>query len=63
MKFGFMELVVILVIVLVLFGAGRLTRVMGDFGKGIRAMKEGLKSEDGKDEATAALPPADKKDS
>ncbi|MBN8543272.1 MAG: twin-arginine translocase TatA/TatE family subunit [Alphaproteobacteria bacterium] len=46
MGLGFTELLVILVIVLVLFGAGRLTRSMGDLGKGLRAFKDGLKEED-----------------
>lgn len=45
MSLGFTELVLILVIVLVLFGAGKLPRVMGDLGKGLRSFKEGLKDE------------------
>ncbi|MBN8531998.1 MAG: twin-arginine translocase TatA/TatE family subunit [Alphaproteobacteria bacterium] len=40
------HLVVVLVIVLVLFGAGKLPRVMGDIGKGIRNLREGLKGEE-----------------
>ena len=28
------------------FGAGKLTRVMGDVGKGIRSLRDGLKGED-----------------
>jgi sec-independent protein translocase protein TatA len=43
MGFGFWELMVILVIVFVLFGAGKLPRVMGDIGKGIKSLKDGLK--------------------
>lgn len=46
MNLGFGELVVILLIVLMLFGAGRLPRIMGDFGKGVRALRDGLKEED-----------------
>ena len=41
------HLLVVLLIVLVLFGS-RLPKVMGDVGKGIRAMREGLKGEDEK---------------
>jgi len=37
---------VVLAIVLVLFGAGKLPRVMGDFAKGIKAFKSGMKEED-----------------
>jgi sec-independent protein translocase protein TatA len=46
MSLGFTELVLILVIVLVLFGAGKLPRVMGDLGKGLRSFKDGLKEEE-----------------
>ena len=40
---GIGELVVVLVIVLVIFGAGRLPEVMGSMGKGVQAFKRGLK--------------------
>jgi len=50
-----MHWLVVLAIVLVLFGAGKLPRVMGDFAKGIKAFKSGMKEED---EAAAATPPA-----
>ncbi|MGB1539836.1 MAG: twin-arginine translocase TatA/TatE family subunit, partial [Rickettsiales bacterium] len=45
MSIGIWQLLLILVIVLVVFGAGKLPRVMGDMGRGIRSMKEGLKGE------------------
>jgi len=48
MSIGIWQLVLILAIVFVLFGAGKLPRVMGDLGKGIRSMKEGLKGEEEK---------------
>ena len=44
------ELLLILVIVFVLFGAGKLPRVMGDIGKGIRSLRDGLKDEEKKPE-------------
>jgi sec-independent protein translocase protein TatA len=37
------ELLLILIIVFVLFGAGKLPKVMGEFGRGIKALREGLK--------------------
>lgn len=40
------HLLLILIVVFVVFGAGKLPRVMGDVGKGMRALREGLKSED-----------------
>lgn len=38
------ELLIILFIVILLFGVGRISKVAGEFGKGIRAFKEGLQS-------------------
>ena len=43
MGFGVGELLVVLVIILILFGAGRLPEVMGSMGKGIQAFKKGLR--------------------
>jgi sec-independent protein translocase protein TatA len=40
---GIGELVVVLVIVLVVFGAGRLPEVMGSLGKGVQSFKKGLR--------------------
>ena len=50
-----MHWLVVLAIVLVLFGAGKLPRVMGDFAKGIKAFKAGMAEDD---TAAAATPPA-----
>lgn len=41
--FGIGELIVVLVIVLVVFGAGRLPEVMGSLGKGVQSFKRGLR--------------------
>ncbi|HAD04148.1 MAG: preprotein translocase subunit TatA [Desulfuromonadales bacterium GWD2_61_12] len=42
---GTSELLIILVIVLVIFGAGKLPQVGSALGKGIRNFKEGVKDE------------------
>lgn len=47
---------IVLVIVLLLFGAGKLPKVMGDLAKGIKNFKAGLKDEG--DDAAAAQAPA-----
>ncbi len=39
---GPLELVIILGIILLLFGVGRISRVGGELGKGIRAFRDGL---------------------
>ncbi len=43
---GPFELVIILVVVLLLFGVGRISRIGGELGKGIRAFKDGLSGEE-----------------
>lgn len=43
---GWQELLIVLVIVLLIFGVGRITQVAGEMGKGIRAFKEGLSGEE-----------------
>ncbi len=48
--FGLPELIVVLVIVLLVFGVGRLTNVFGEMGKGIRAFRDGLSGKDADDE-------------
>jgi len=45
-RIGPPELIIILVIVLVIFGAGRLPEIGGALGKGIRAFKRGTTGED-----------------
>jgi sec-independent protein translocase protein TatA len=40
------HLLIILLIVLVLFGAGKLPQVMSELGKGLKAFKSGMKDED-----------------
>lgn len=50
MSIGIWQLVLILLIVLLIFGAGKLPRVMGDLGKGVRSMRDGLKG-DGEEKA------------
>jgi len=54
MVFGFWEALLILAIVVVIFGAGKLPTVMGDLAKGIKTFKAGLKEE----EAPAGPPSA-----
>ena len=55
-SFSLMHWMVVLAIILILFGAGKLPRVMGDFAKGIKAFKAGMKDEEA--EADATSPPA-----
>ena len=40
------EWIIILVVVLIFFGAGKLPNVLGQMGKGVRAFKDGMKDEE-----------------
>ncbi|MBQ4875344.1 MAG: twin-arginine translocase TatA/TatE family subunit [Rickettsiaceae bacterium H1] len=46
MSLGPWQVFLIFVIILILFGAGKLPQVMGDLGKGIRSLKKGLRDID-----------------
>lgn len=39
------HLIVLALVVLVLFGRGRISEMMGDFGKGIKSFKQGMADE------------------
>ena len=52
--FGFLnmggpwELIIILVVVLIVFGAGKLPQVLGQMGKGVKAFKDGMQDDETK---------------
>jgi sec-independent protein translocase protein TatA len=52
-RLGPMELIILLVIVVLLFGPGRIGKIASEIGKGIKSFRDGL-SEDKKDD-----PPTD----
>lgn len=59
MDIGIPELLIILVVVLLLFGPGRIAKTAGELGKGIRAFRDGLTGKDEpKDEPHDQPPPA-----
>lgn len=39
------HLIVVALVILVLFGRGRISEMMGDFGKGIKSFKQGMNEE------------------
>lgn len=53
--FSLWHWVIVLIVVLLLFGRGRVSEIMGDFGKGIKSFKQGLSDEE---KAASAPPPA-----
>ena len=49
-QFGIWQLVIILVIVLLLFGRGKIPQLMGDMAKGIKSFKRGMSEEEKKED-------------
>jgi sec-independent protein translocase protein TatA len=49
-QLGPTELLIILGIVILLFGVGRLSKIGSELGQGIRAFREGLKGDEPKEE-------------
>ena len=45
MSLGIWQIVLLLILVFILFGAGKLPKVMGDFAKGLRAFKDGMRED------------------
>jgi len=44
-RLGAPELLILLAIVILLFGVGRISKISSELGKGIRAFREGLQGE------------------
>jgi len=55
-------LIVVAILALLFGGRGRISGIMGDTAKGIRAFKEGLKGEEESQSAEAKPLPKDEKD-
>lgn len=62
MSIGIWQVLIVVVLVFLLFGAGRLPRVMEDIAKGIKSFKKGI-SEEEKSSSSKPSKSSDKKDS
>jgi len=45
---GPFQILIIALVILVLFGRGRISEMMGDFGKGVKSFRKGLNDDDEK---------------
>lgn len=61
-RLGAPELIILLVIVLVLFGVGRISKIAGELGSGIRSFKEGLQGDEAEKEMTEDKPVTETKE-
>lgn len=61
-RLGPTELMIVLIIVILLFGVGRIGKIAGELGKGISEFRKGLRSADDKEAAHEEEPVDTKKD-
>lgn len=54
MQPGIWQILIVAIVVLILFGRGRISEMMGDFGKGIKSFRSGMSEE----EEAKKAPPA-----
>ena len=54
---GISHWIILLIIVLILFGVGRISGLMGELGKGIKSFKQGLNEGDEKPAEPRQIPP------
>jgi len=55
------QLLIVLVIVLLLFGRGKIPQLMGDMAKGIKSFKRGMNDEDKKEDKNIENNPDEEK--
>lgn len=53
-QIGIWQILIVALVVLILFGRGRISEMMGDFGKGISSFKKGMSEEESASSATKA---------
>ena len=60
-RIGTFEIILIILVIILLFGARRIPELMRSLGSGVREFKKGSKGEMGEDDAKAAKPPDSEK--
>lgn len=59
-RFSGWELIIVLVIILLLFGPGRIAKVAGELGKGIRSFKDSVSPSSNEEDAQKDEEPSEK---
>ena len=62
MQVGLFQILVVVLVLLVLFGRGRISETMGDFGKGVKRFRRGLAGDEPADMAAHAEGPGPERD-
>ena len=60
MSIGFWQIAIVVVLVVLLFGRGKISSLMGDVAKGIKSFKKGMS--DNPDQSTSSFEEASSKD-
>ncbi len=55
MSIGFWQIAIVVILVVLLFGRGKISSLMGDVAKGIKSFKKGMSSDVTEDESTKNL--------
>ena len=54
MSIGFWQIAIVVVLVVLLFGRGKISSLMGDVAKGIKSFKKGMTDETGQSQDTSS---------
>jgi len=57
MSIGFWQIIIIVLLLVLLFGRGKISDLMGDVAKGIKSFKKGMTEEEQEEEASEESPP------
>ena len=63
MSIGFWQIAIIVVLVVLLFGRGKISSLMGDVAKGIKSFKKGMTDETGQSQDTSSKDDSKNEDS
>ena len=56
MSIGFWQIAIVVVLVVLLFGRGKISSLMGDVAKGIKSFKRGMSDNSDQTSSTTSLP-------
>ena len=63
MSIGFWQIAIVVVLVVLLFGRGKISSLMGDVAKGIKSFKKGMKDPEDQSESIASKETSEEEDS
>ena len=55
MSIGFWQIAIVVILVVLLFGRGKISSLMGDVAKGIKSFKKGMSSDISEDESSKCI--------